>query len=96
MALPTKIFYMGFIQRILDNDNIRLYTDFAVFFCHLIVTAAIFGADPDFAKTKQGTILVVLETITMVFHLGYCITYKVYEGIMAQRQPWKWLEYAAR
>ena len=87
---------MGILQRILTHDKIRLYTDLIVFGCHLVVTASIFGVDSEFAKTTQGKILISLESITMFFHLFYCIAYYNNAETMKSRQPWKWLEYAAR
>jgi len=87
---------MNFIARFLEYEQIRLATDFTVFIFHLIVTISIFSVDPTFSTTKQGTILIILEAVTMFFHLAYCVGYITNKETMNQRQSWKWLEYAVR
>jgi len=83
-------------QRVVENvySHPRFRADAAAVVLHLVSVASIMGTHPDFASTTQGTILCVMEAITIVAHLVYLARLAYFKETFTQWQTLKWLEYS--
>lgn len=76
----------------------RIAVDVAVALAHVLVVAATLGPDNGGFATSSvpGGLLVAVEIIATVFHVGYIIAYltPAERDFWSDRNPYKWLEYA--
>lgn len=80
----------------MDSDlKWRMGTDAFVALVHIVAVSAVWTTHKDFADTKAGEFLLIMESITIVFHVGYVVLLNTNRLKADNPNRLKWLEYAA-